>query len=165
MNQLRIGDQLIHYDREATVAAYSQIKQGGADLCTCSGCRNFALLRAKAYPDAFRELLNTLGIDAKKEGEAVHYGPREDSSHLYGGWFYFVGNIIEAGEASSTAGNGFQYWAGASFPRPPAAFQKTVAAIQFITPLPWLLDEPYDKATGGKATGSRKSDGTGRAGE
>ena len=152
MNQLRIGDQLIRYDRTATVAAYSQMKQAGADLCTCSGCRNFALLRDKVYPDRFRELLKTLGIDARKEAEAVHYGPK-DPSHLYGGWFYFVGEIIEAGQDRSTAGKGFQYWAGTSFPAPPVSFGKTVAAIEFMTQLPWVLDEPYQMTAKGKTTG------------
>jgi len=157
MNQLRIADQLIRYDRVATVAAYSQMKQGGADLCTCSGCRNFVVLRDRVYPDAFRELLKTLGIDAKKEGEAVHYGPKA-RSHLYGGWFYFVGKIIESGEKCSTTGDGFQYWAGTSFPRPPVAFGKTVAAIEFMTRLPWVLDEPYEVTEAGKITGKPARD-------
>jgi hypothetical protein len=145
MIELRIGDQLIHYDREATVAAYSQVQQGGAGRCSCSGCRNFALLRDKIYPDAFRELLDKLGIDPNKEGEAVHYGPKGDL-HLYGGWFYFVGQVMEAGEGSSNAGDGFQYWTGTSFPRPPAAFGKTVAALEFMGQLPWVLEGPYEPA-------------------
>jgi hypothetical protein len=98
MTELRIGDQLIRLDREATIAAYSQVGQGGADRCSCSGCRNFALLRDKLYPEAFRELLNLLGIDAMKEAEAVLDGPVKDNLHHYGGWFYFVGEILEKGE-------------------------------------------------------------------
>jgi hypothetical protein len=94
MIEFRIGDQLIRFDREATIIAYSEMRQGGADCCTCAGCRNFVLLRDKAYPDTFRSLLNQLGIDARKEGEAVHYGPEGDL-HLYGGWFYFVGEVAK----------------------------------------------------------------------
>jgi len=150
MTELRIGDQLIRFDREATIAAYSQVPHGDADRCSCSGCRNFALLRGKIYPDAFRELLDKLGIDPKKEGEAVHYGPK-GNGHLYGGWFYFVGEVMEAGEASSKAGDGFQYWTGTSFPRPQAAFGKTVAALEFMAQLPWVLEEPYDPAAEQKA--------------
>jgi hypothetical protein len=150
MIELRIGDQLIRFDREATVAAYSQVEQGGADRCSCSGCRNFALLRDKIYPDTFRELLDKLGIDPKKEGEAVHYGPKGDG-HLYGGWFYFVGEVIEPGERSTIAGDDFQYWTGTSFPRPPAVFGKTVAALEFMAQLPWILEEPYDPKAEQKA--------------
>jgi hypothetical protein len=155
MTELRIGDQLIRYDREATIAAYSQVEQGGAGRCSCSGCRNFARLRDKIYPDAFRELLDKLGISPKKEGEAVHYGPKGDL-HLYGGWFYFVGEVIEAGEGSSKAGDDFQYWTGTSFPRPPAAFGKTVAALEFMTQLPWVLEEPYDPAAARKAVKAKQ---------
>jgi hypothetical protein len=147
MTELRIGDQLIRFNRNATIAAYAQIQNGGADRCTCSGCRNFARLRDDIYPNAFRDLLNTLGIDVKKEGEAVHYGPKEARRHLYGGWFYFVGEVIEAGERSTNAGDDFQYWTGASFPRPRAAFGKTVAALEFMTQLPWVLEEPCDPGT------------------
>jgi hypothetical protein len=93
MTELRIGDQLIRFDRDATVLAYSQIPQGDADRCDCSGCRNFALQREKIYPDAFRALLNVLGIDHHKEGEAIHYGPK-GALHFYGGWFHFVGVLL-----------------------------------------------------------------------
>lgn len=144
MTELRMGDQLIRFDNDATTAAYAQILNGGADRCSCSGCRNFAKLRAETYPEAFRDLLNTLGIDPTKEGEAVHYGPKETGRHLYGGWFYFVGEVIEAGESSSRAGDDFRYWTGTSFPRPPAAFGKTVAALEFMTQVPWVLEEPFD---------------------
>jgi len=160
MTELRIGDQLIRYDREATDAAYAQVEQGGAGRCSCSGCRNFVLLRDKIYPDAFRELLDKLGIDAMKEAEAVHDGPVKDNLHHYGGWFYFVGEILEKGEhlrnMTSSAGfdvlllpgsesiSDFQYWCSWIFPRPPASFGSKVAALEFATQLPWVLEDPYD---------------------
>ena len=143
MTELRIGDQLIRFDRDATVLAYSKVQQGDADRCPCSGCRNFVLLRDKAYPDTFRDLLNTIGIDSKKEGEAVHYGPKGDL-RFYGGWFYFVGKLVEPGERLSNASDSFQYWIGTSVPQPPSAFGERVPAVEFTTLLPWVLDEPYD---------------------
>ncbi len=132
MTDLRIGDQLIRCDRDATVAAYLQVPHGQANDCPCSGCRNFALLREKIYPTEFRNLLDTIGIDGNKEGEAVHYGPVEGSLHFYGGWFYFVGEIA------------FQYFCSWIFPRPPAIFGSQVASLEFATRLPWVLDTPYD---------------------
>lgn len=159
MTELRIGDQLIRFDRDATIAAYSQIQDGGADRCSCSGCRNFARLRGEIYPQAFRDLLNTLGIDAMKEAEAVHDGPVKGNLHHYGGWFYFVGEILEKGErlSSTTLSGGFdvvllprsestsdfQYWCSWIFPRPPASFGSKVAALEFATLLPWVLEEPF----------------------
>jgi hypothetical protein len=121
MTELRIGNQLIRFDREAAIAAYSRILQGDADRCPCSGCRNFALLRDKAYPETFRAFLAKLGTDANKEGEAFSYGPK-GQGHYYGGWFYFGGELVEVGERSVGAGNDFQYFVGTSFPRPPEIF-------------------------------------------
>jgi hypothetical protein len=161
VSELRIGDQLVHFDREPTVAAYSAVTQGWADRCTCSGCRNFARQRETAYPPEFRNLLNAFGIDPAKEGESVHHGPAGELQ-FYGGWFYFVGELLEKGESIVTIGRSptlvgtsrdrssvpeeFQYFIGTAFPRPSAAFGKSVAAIEFSTLLPWVLEEPYDPA-------------------
>jgi hypothetical protein len=154
--ELRIGDQLIGFDREATVAAYSQIRHGDAERCGCAGCRNFIAARAQAFPDKFRAFLDDIGIDVNKEGEAVHYGPVEGDVHFYGGWFYFVGELIEAGERLTAipmpgsqfsvqrfpgSGEGFTYWFGSSFPRPPVIFGGKVGAVEFTTLLPWIIND------------------------
>jgi len=143
MTELRIGDQLIDFDRDATLLAHSALGLGGAHGCTCSGCRNFVLLRDRAYPEPFLLFLKTLGIDPKKEGEAVLYGPK-DGRYLYGGWFHFVGKVVDAGQSCMRVGEDFRYWINTTFPRPKAVFGKTVASIEFITSLPWALKEPWD---------------------
>lgn len=141
MEELRLGDQLIRYDREATAAAYSAIPYGDADRCACIYCRNFAAQRANAYPSDFRALLERLGIDSNKEGEVYDAaGTHECSARPTGGWFYFVGELIEKGERLIQAGD-FQYWFQPSFPRPPACFGESVAAIEFAAKVPWVLDE------------------------
>ena len=155
MTELRIGDQLIRFDQEATVAAYSQIQHGDAERCACAGCRNFIASRALAFPDVFRTLLADLGVNENKEGETVHYGPVEGNVHFYGGWFYFVGELIEAGERLTTIPlvgsqalmrplpgprESFQYWFSMSFARPPAIFGSKVGAVEFSTLLPWIID-------------------------
>jgi hypothetical protein len=35
----------------------------------------------------------------------------------------------------------FQYWVQPSFPRAPAGFGESVAAIEFATKVTWVLDE------------------------
>src|SRR6266480_2150525 len=157
MPELRIGDQLVRFDREATIAAYSAIAESWAERCNCSGCRNFALQRDQVYPMEFRDLLCTLGIDPGKEGEAVHYGPTGELQ-FYGGWFYFVGELLENGESivsisrvptlldakqqPSPVPDKFQYFIRPGFPHPPAVFGKTVVAVEFSTLLSWLLEDP-----------------------
>jgi len=141
MEELRLGDQLIRYDREATAAAYSNLLSGDADRCKCVYCRNFAAQRATVYPQAFRALLAQVGIDPKKEGEVYDAGGADERRmRPTGGWFYFVGELIEKGERLVQAGD-FQYWFQPSFPKPPASFGKRVAAIEFSAEVPWVLEE------------------------
>jgi hypothetical protein len=90
MTELRIGDQLIRFDREATVAAYSDVPQGWADQCSCSGCRNFARQRKTAYPTEFRDLLNTVGIDPAKKVNLFTTGLVGNSTSMVGGSISWV---------------------------------------------------------------------------
>lgn len=96
---------------------------------------------ATVYPQGFRAFLDQLGIDPKKEGGVYDMaGVDERRIRPTGGWFYFVGELIEKGEKLIQVGD-FQYWFQPSFPRPPAAFGKDVAAIEFSAQVPWVLDE------------------------
>jgi len=141
VEEFRLGDQIIRHDRAATVAAYNAVPLGDADRCRCAHCRNFAAQRATVYPLDFRALLEQLGIDPNKEGEVYDVaGPFELSVRLTGGWFYFVGELIEKGERLTQSGD-FQYWFQPSFPRPPACFGECVAAVEFAAKIPWVLDE------------------------
>ncbi len=142
MIESRLGDQVYLYDRDATVAAYGSFTRLFADECGCAGCRNFAAQRATAYPPRFRALMDQLGIDPLKEGEPVHYGEVLPGIHAYGGWFYFVGSLLAAGD-SAVQENGFSYFIGRSFPAPPPSFRgQGVLALEFSTNLPWVLPEP-----------------------
>ena len=85
MTEMRVGDQTIRYDRDATAAVYRTLEHGFAEGCGCIFCKNFAAQRNLIYPDSFRALLDQLGIDPNKEGEAFECGPVEDGCHLYGG--------------------------------------------------------------------------------
>jgi hypothetical protein len=141
MEELRLGDQLIRYDREATVAAYQLLSSGCTDKCRCDGCRNFALQRETAYPPAFRAILDQMGIDQKKEDDVHESGIVVDGMCPYGGWLLFVGEIIEAGESVAAVAKDFQCFFRPA--RGPAYFGDCVLAIEFITKIRWLLaDDP-----------------------
>jgi hypothetical protein len=43
MTEMRIGDQAIRYDRDATAAAYWTLEHGFAEKCGCLFCKNFTL--------------------------------------------------------------------------------------------------------------------------
>lgn len=139
MIELRLGDQLIEYDQELTIAAYRDILVGGADECGCDDCRNFAAQRGSVYPEQFLALLDQLGIDARKEGEVYECDKNASDMHLYGGWFYFVGRLVVPGEYLVEAGP-FSYHFATSFPQPPEPFAgRPVLTVEFYTRLPWLL--------------------------
>ena len=144
MEELRLGDQLVRFDHDATVAAYALMPQGDGDRCGCVHCRNFAAQRGSIYPPNFRLLLAQIGIDPAKEGEVFDMvGPFNERLRPTGGWFYFVGEFIERGEKRVDEGE-FQYWFQPSFPRPPDSFGQSVVAIEFSVRVPWVLDEdPY----------------------
>ena len=142
MDQSKLGDQTVRYDREQTRRAYSAIKSGDAERCGCSCCRNFAAQRSTVYPETFRTVLDQLGIDPEKEGEVYECGP-EGVLRVYGGWFYFAGELIEPGERMTDAGSGFQYYFvdAKRLPTPKADFSQNVAAVEFSVRLPWVISE------------------------
>lgn len=144
MEELRLGDQMALYDRDATAVAYGLMPSARADRCGCVHCRNFAAQRDSIYPNEFRGLLTHLGIDLHKEGEVYDkIGPFDLRNRPTEGWFYFVGQLIAPGEKLMQVGD-FQYWFQPSFPRPPACFGQRVAAVEFSLEVPWVLDEnPY----------------------
>ena len=139
MTPLALGDQRIEYDREATAAVYRAMESGFAEKCGCAGCRNFMAQRGSVFPTPFLSLLERLGIDAAKEGEVYESGPFPDGRHVYGGWFYFVGRMLAAGEYLVEDGK-FKYFIGTRFPRPPEAFgAHAVLAVEFETELRWVI--------------------------
>jgi hypothetical protein len=142
MERLQSGDRIILYDREETSKAYSAMKCGDAKRCGCAYCLNFAAQRKTVYPENFRLLLDQLGIDPEKEGEVYECGP-EGPLSVYGGWFYFVGELIHAGDRMTDAATGFQYWFGdaKSLPRPEVDFGENVLAVEFIMKIPWAISE------------------------
>lgn len=135
MDRIQSGDQIICYDREHTRNVYSAMKVGDAERCGCSYCLNFAAQRATAYPKSFRLLLNQLGIDPDKEGEVYECGA-DGLLRVYGGWFYFVGELIEAGERMADATPGFQYFFTDAKRLPPSGvdFGKNVLAWDIRSP-------------------------------
>ena len=99
MTELRVGDRVILFDQELTRRTYSAIERGGADICTCSYCRNYAAQRMAAYPEAFLGLLEQLGIDPTKEDEVYETYFENGLTH-YGGWFSYQASYASSGNIS-----------------------------------------------------------------
>jgi hypothetical protein len=142
MEELRLGDQLIRYDRNATVAGYSKMDRGSAESCRCIFCRNYIPQREQAYPPDFVRLLDQLGIDSTKEGDLYEAGPPLDKVQAYGGWFYFVGEVVEAGERLANMSKDFGCFVrGAGQTSATRLFGEDVCALEFSAKVPWILEE------------------------
>jgi hypothetical protein len=86
LTEMRIGDQTIRHDREATAAVYETVKQGEAEVCGCIFCKNFVAQRNLVYPASFGALLEQLGVDPNKEAEVFECGPVEDVTSMVVGF-------------------------------------------------------------------------------
>jgi hypothetical protein len=145
MQELSLGDQVIRYDREATVAAYSILLSPSAKRCGCKSCRNLAMQRESVYPLAFLAILNQLGIDPKGEHDIHQNGPVEDGMVIpTGGWFDLVGEMVEKGERMAEIDKEFQCFfrgVGGSHAGSKAWRGKPMLALEFTAKVRWLLPE------------------------
>jgi len=146
MTEMTVGAQTVRYDPEATAAIYATLRNGWAEDCGCVGCRNLLAQRDEVYPAAFRELLQRLGIDSNKESEAVADGPLENGLHHYGGWFFFVGEMVTAGECMSIISESPYF--GCMFTRVgpcPKEFRDDARlAVEFEAHFRWVLNDSWD---------------------
>ena len=144
---LRIGNQLICIDRRCTTEAYSQISTPGSEECGCAMCRNYIAQRSTIYPLSFLTLLQQLGIDAAKAGEVYYLAPNSKGKRLYGGWFFFCGEIIEAGDKQYSQDGVSYFIKGPSdmpSPYPRDRFGPHPLALDFSIEIPWVLSADED---------------------
>jgi hypothetical protein len=93
------------------------------------------------YPAEFCSLLKQIGIDPEKEGEVYEVG-REGDRRIYGGWFYFAGEVAALSARNSTLAN-FEFWFAEArqLPKPVVDFGDRVAVVEFVTKVPWVLPD------------------------
>jgi hypothetical protein len=132
-------------DPDATAEAYKAAIGGGADYCDCNGCRNFRLVRHRIHTPEFLTLLATLGIDPRKEAEAIRASQSSPGHYSCGGWFHFVGDLKVSGDFPPVdLGAGVTAWMthGVAPMLQPLAGFPLVQLGFWAESVPWLLDEP-----------------------
>jgi hypothetical protein len=145
MEELTLNDQIILYDRQATMSAYMAISELGTDICACGGCKNFRQFRSVAYGPSLLALLDRLGVDPLKEWEVYFWGEEIDGLIPYGGWFAFVGEWspnrtgMECLDPSKEA---FSFTD--SFPNATKQFGPKVLAVRFTVQIPKAPDYVSD---------------------
>lgn len=93
--ELQVLDWRMQVDPEATRQAHESMPQGGAESCGCLYCRNFIASRDRAYPPEALDLFHSLGVRSDRETEIGAPLRLAEGCWLYGGWFHFVGRIVE----------------------------------------------------------------------
>jgi hypothetical protein len=153
MRLVKFGRWSLNSDAGATRERYAALATGAPEKCGCSPCRNFAAQRAEIYPPAVQDLFGALGINANREAEVSHFARLASGRHLYGGWFHFVGAILDGRDAAvQVAENVWQPELQLVTDRFKMGFTSRLALVaepfkglqlaqlEFSTELPWTLE-------------------------
>ena len=147
----RIGRWEIDCDPLQTAACYAN--GVGSEVCECSDCRNFRAASDLAFPQAFRDFANSMGIDVSKPAELCHYGSPGEPCPT-SGWFHFVGALRSGSDAwVQTSPNTSQLDSEPAFGLKGIGFTTEIALLpdsfkgqpvvqlEFETVVPWVLEE------------------------
>jgi hypothetical protein len=104
MTEVHFGRWLLSTDREATSGAYARVPVGGPEECGCEPCQNFVVARKQIYPVEALTVFDQLGVRFDREAEVYHMARLQSGKHLYGGWFHFVGSILNGADAAKPIG-------------------------------------------------------------
>ncbi len=76
MTEMQLGDQTIRYDRDATAAVYSNLKDGFAERCGCIFCKLNSWKEIAAY---LNRDVTTVQRWEKREAMPIHRFPTDPS--------------------------------------------------------------------------------------
>lgn len=132
-------------DLERTRETYSEIELGGSRKCNCEGCRNFQLVRTRAFPPEVIQFFEAVGIDILKDAEVYEYGEVKTDIHSYGGEYYFLGKIINQPSGEVLLRPGFRVAIATPTPLMPPQFHRDESlCFLFEAELPWVINNaPY----------------------
>jgi len=136
------------YDPELTSNAYKEICSVFIWQCNCSSCQNFNVIREEIYPEQFKDLLKSLGINPEKEAEIYHIKKTGFKKHLYGGWFHFAGKFTknDCPEKMFNLTESFQISLTDKVQLVPEILTKhPVLQLEFKTVIPWVIDKKEPK--------------------
>jgi hypothetical protein len=145
MDELILNDQIVLYDRVATVSAYRSIDWIETDQCSCNACKNFWRFRDVAYGPKLLRLLECIGVDRRKVWEVFWSGEEKgiDGRILYGGWFPFVGEWSPSNsrrDARDLPKQDESFYFSENFPNATQKFGTKVLAVEFFVDVPKSSD-------------------------
>jgi hypothetical protein len=149
--EVKFRDWVLNCDPDETRLAYNAMKEY---TCGCASCKNFVVIRERAYPKDALALFDQLGIDHRKEAEV--YSSHIKGTISYGGFFHFLGSILSGRDAyrqrAETAwtvelepiNENFSIGFTKQVALIPKPFEgKTVTQLDFwASNLPWVVSDP-----------------------
>lgn len=154
--RVKYRDWIFEVDRQLTKENYDIIIGGGSEGCECNDCKNYLTFRENVFPNEVQNLFNDLGIDYRKEVEILSYETLPNGLHNIGGWFHFIGQVIEGKDCdASLSGGGYTFDLTEIFDNFKIGFTKHISwtlfknkynlvQIEFNTSIPWVIDESLE---------------------
>lgn len=136
---MRIGDWVIEADVEETRRQYAKDIE---DMCECLLCENDREVM-KTLPREKAQMFEDFGLQPSVCTDINEFG-QEGDRHLYVASYFIVGRIIEGKKEWDPDRN---WYISFELPRDdhfiPEGFPKPVLQLDCVTPLPWIIEEPY----------------------
>ncbi len=94
-------------------------------------------------PPALLELFAVLGINPEYVSDMYDYGKDLNTGlYRYGGWYYFVGTIVEYGAGQPVGDFEINFSYGLPMPPEPLQTEPILAAVDFTVTIPWGISDP-----------------------
>ena len=139
--RIELGDYVLEVDPERTERTYREIQKGGAESCSCSGCKNYLAALPESLPKEVILFFSKAGIDPKKDAEVYEQGEVSPGIRSYGGEYYLWGAITSEPKREQVLNNNFRF----AFMKPSPLAQKQFRSegalcFYFHAELPWVLE-------------------------
>ena len=145
--QIRVGEQAVAFDRDATVALYADAipESDDDEAVDCLLWEDFAAQRRSLYPKEFLGLLNELGADPLKDVGAFIFECEPEDFSPCGGYFVFAGEIVEGADwRPERKPRAFTFWFTRHFPHRGLPLNVELCAIEFRAEIPSVVEtEPF----------------------
>ena len=125
---------------ERTRDTYRAIAADAPYQCPCAFCMNFRALGTTPFPEDVLGFFDAAGIDLSQPAETYEYHETSQGKHLYGGEYYFFGDV-PLGDSSELDTSGvFDFVFTSPSPLAQEKFKvEGAVCFQFIVEVPWVI--------------------------
>ena len=141
LTHLNLGGTTVKVDKERTDQAYIRMRSNGRKGCSCAYCENYHTQLPDLLPPPVKAFFTLAGIDPRLPAEVYQFYEIKAGLHLYGGEYYFFGEVDPIDIKSLEASHAFHISLGTPSPLIPQEFREEGAVcFEFVMPLPWMIE-------------------------